>query len=310
MIGIDQSVVTLAPPAIAPQPTAQDRLWYWRGWRIRYRYWQPPMVVARGQMPLVLVHGFGASLEQWRANGAVLAQDRPVYGVDLLGFGGSEKAAAPFSAALWAAQVGDFCRQVVGDRPVLLGGHSLGSLVALTVAIAEPQRCQALWLITLPAAPGDLFPPWVTALSQPMERLFANPLLIRPLFYGVRRPGILRAALRGIYRVPSRVDRELVEMFAAPPRDRGAARTLCHLVRARSQPTFTPLTKELLAQLSQPTLVLWGQADQVIPLSWGQQIPALTPQVTLQVVPGGHCCFDEYPEAVNGAIRQWCRTHG
>ena len=55
-----------------------------------------------------------------------------------------------------------------------------------------------------------------------------------------------------------------------------------------------------------PTLLLWGQADQVIPLAWGQQIAPLSPLLTLQVIPNlGHCAYDEEPTLINQQILAW-----
>jgi pimeloyl-ACP methyl ester carboxylesterase len=56
-----------------------------------------------------------------------------VYAIDLLGFGGSEKALLDYSIELWAEQVVDFCQEFV-ETPVTLVGNSIGSLVSLEAA--------------------------------------------------------------------------------------------------------------------------------------------------------------------------------
>jgi pimeloyl-ACP methyl ester carboxylesterase len=227
----------------------------------------------------------------------------------LLGFGGSQKAATTFGTDLWVAQVHDFWTRWLGQRPMVLVGHSLGALVALTTAIAHPQAVQRLVLLTLPAAREELMPAWADALARPVERLFSTPLLIRPLFYWARRRRFIRAALKGIYQVPERVDGALVEQFVAPTHDRGAARTLCYLVQSRTGEAFTPATQTLVRQLRQPTLMLWGDRDRVIPLTWGQQLVPLSDQLTLQVIPkAGHCLYDEYPDVINQHIQRWLAT--
>ena len=69
-----------------------QRDWMWRGWKIHYSY-QPQKQVINGQQnpPLILLHGFGASLKHWRNNVQFVAQNHPVYTIDLLGFGNSQK---------------------------------------------------------------------------------------------------------------------------------------------------------------------------------------------------------------------------
>ncbi|MEM8808955.1 MAG: alpha/beta fold hydrolase [Cyanobacteria bacterium P01_G01_bin.38] len=282
-----------------------QRLWIWRGWRIRYTYLMPDDPTARAATPLLLVHGFGASLEQWRHNLVALSQQRPVYALDLLGFGGSQKPATMLGAQVWQAQVFGFWQIVIG-QPVILMGHSLGALVALTSAAGHPQMVARLIMLTLPLARQELVSGWLDRLSRGVESLFASPLLLRPLFQVVRQPWFLRSALRKVYRQPERVDEELVAAFARPTCDRGAARTLCYLVRSRTSADFSPTTHDLIKQLQIPILLLWGTADTIIPIRWAEQMVSLNPQLTFQGIEGGgHCLYDESPEAVHDAIADW-----
>lgn len=285
-----------------------QHVWYWRGWRIRYTVLRPPTPAAQQQTPLLLLHGFGANFNQWRDNLLPLSQHRPVYAVDFLGFGGSEKAIAQYGTHLWSTQVFEFWQTFIG-QPVVLLGHSLGALVALTTAIAHPGMAERLILLTLPAARQELVAGWLDTLSRTVEGVFATPLLMRPLFSLVRRPAFLRQALRGIYLDPSRVDEELVATFALPPQERGAARTLCYLVRSRTAPDFSPITHDLIEALQIPTLLLWGEQDRVIPSAWGEKIASLNPLLTFQrVSQAGHCFFDEQPEWTNQVIEIWLQS--
>ncbi|WP_204139709.1 alpha/beta fold hydrolase [Halomicronema sp. CCY15110] len=296
--------MTLAVPTFTEPPMAQHRYWYWRGWRIRYLV-MPARSPQVELPPLLLLHGFGASLAQWRDNLPELAQNRTVYALDLLGFGDSQKAATIFNTDLWSAQVQAFWQAWIG-QPVALVGHSLGALVALHTAVKTPEMVERLVLLTLPAAREELLSGWIEAVSRGAERLFSTPLLIRPIFQIFRRPGVIRGALRGIYQERDRVDEALVQQFVQPTADRGAARTLCYLVRSRTEIQFTPETKQLVPQLTMPTLLLWGEADRVIPLAWGRQLAPLNSQVTLQVIPNlGHCAYDEDPALINRLILAW-----
>ena len=90
--------------------------------------------------------GFGASLDYYRKQYDVFSKEGYcVYGLDLLGFGGSEKVVRPrgdtYSARLWAKQVIDFYVDVVKaqsksrQKLPILGGNSIGSRVALEAAL-------------------------------------------------------------------------------------------------------------------------------------------------------------------------------
>lgn len=293
--------------AIAPSKLGHQRIWYWRGWRVRYSFLMPEDPAAQENVPLLLLHGFGASLNQWRDNLVELSQHHPVYTLDFLGFGASEKTAAAYGTRLWSAQVFEFWRTFIG-QPVVLMGHSLGALVGLTSAIAHPEMVSRLVMFTLPAARQELVSGWVDTLSRTVESVFSTPLLMRPLFLFVRRPTFLKRVLRSIYLDPSRVDDELVAHFAEPPTERGAARTLCYLVRSRTEADFSASTQELVAALQVPALLIWGAKDRVVSPAWAEKLTPLNPHLDCRVIPeGGHCLFDEKPAEVNRLVLDWVR---
>jgi pimeloyl-ACP methyl ester carboxylesterase len=257
--------------------------------------------------PILLIHGFGANLNQWRHNLPALSAVAPVYAIDLLGFGDAEKAAASYGATLWAEQGADFIRHIIG-QPVNLVGHSLGALVALTLAHREPDWVRQLLLITVPtpASREDLVAGWVADLGRTVEHWVASPLLLRPLLWLVRRRTFLERALRGIYTRPNAVDEELIDTFALPSQQRGSARTLCYLVNARSDTDFSPSVQGMLAALTHPTLLLWGQRDRVIPPRFAVGLADLSPHIQLRYLPEvGHCLYDEDPDTFNQVVIQW-----
>ena len=285
-----------------------QRFGYWRGWRIRYTYIRPDDPVAQKRVPMLLIHGFGANLEQWRSNLNVWGQHRPVYALDLLGFGHSQKAAVVLGAEIWQEQVYDFWQAVIG-QPVILVGHSLGALVTLTAAVRHPDMANRLILLTLPLARQELVSGWIDRLARGVESLFATPLLLRPLFTLMRQPGVIRRVLMRIYQRPELVNDDLIELFTRPTLERGAARTLCYLVKSRTKAEFSDITANLLQQLSIPVLLLWGMQDNILPIRWANQILASDPQITYRAIAGtGHCLYDESSEEVDKIIRIWLET--
>ena len=120
----------------AKAPWRDGTFWTWRGMPVRYAAINPD---GKGS-PLLLVHGFGASLEHWRDNAEGLAKDRPVYVIDLLGFGFSAQPAIPLTfnrwgGHVWASQIVDFISEVIlpasAEKRVVVAGNSLGGYSAL-----------------------------------------------------------------------------------------------------------------------------------------------------------------------------------
>ena len=107
------------------------RYWRWKGFLVRYSRNPGARSGACGrgaideQRPaLVLVHGFGASSDQWnRLIGRLDKYD--VWAIDLLGFGHSEKPTISYTQFLWEDVVRDFVLECVG-RPAVLAGNSIG----------------------------------------------------------------------------------------------------------------------------------------------------------------------------------------
>jgi Alpha/beta hydrolase family len=127
----------------------------WRGHAINYRASGPP----NGQQVL-LVHGFGASIQHWRKNWSALeGAGCRVFALDLLGFGASAKpdlGIGGYCLELWRDLCVDFIRQYgrKEDQLVLIG-NSIGSLVSLMTAVELPERVKGLCLIS---CPGGMVP--------------------------------------------------------------------------------------------------------------------------------------------------------
>ncbi|PZO20205.1 MAG: alpha/beta hydrolase [Leptolyngbya foveolarum] len=281
----------------------EQRFWYWRGWRIRYTHLAETPGTEH-ETPFLLLHGAGSSLEQWRENLTALAKERPVYAMDLLGFGGSQKVAAELNTDLWVAQTAAFCQSFL-RRPVILMGHSLGALVALQMTTSYPEQVSRLVMLTLPAARQELAGS-AAKIGAVVERWFASPLLIRPLFWIARSPKTIRKVLKALSQDPTRVDDELIDSFVRPTQDRGAARMFCYLVKSRTSDNFSPLTRDLIPLVNVPTLLIWGKSDRVIPIAWGQYVNRLNPQLTfVEVDNAGHFFYDEGAVDLHNLIDQW-----
>ena len=120
-----------AAPAAAPKPPPAPsgpspprpwatHTWAWRGHRINY-------ATAGCGAPVLLVHGFGASLGHYRRTiPALAAAGHKVYAIDLLGFGASDKPLLKeeggYTIELWADLVADFAREFCGANG---GGESV-----------------------------------------------------------------------------------------------------------------------------------------------------------------------------------------
>lgn len=288
------------------QRVGSQRDWVWRGWQTRYTYVLPTQS-AKSATTLILLHGFGTSIGHWRHNLTVLSQSHPVYALDMLGFGASEKAVARYNVSLWVEQVYDFWRTFIG-QPVVLVGNSIGSLVCLAAAAAHPDMVKGMVMMSLPdpSVEEEMIPPPLRSLVAGIKSIVASPLVLKTFFYWVRGRGRVRSWAALAYANPEAITDELVDILVGPAQDRGSAQAFCAILKAMTSSNFGPSVKSLLPNLKIPMLLIWGGQDRMVPRSLACQFRQYNPNLeVIELENAGHCPHDECPEQVNQMILDW-----
>lgn len=287
--------------AIATSPF-EKLSWTWRDYQICYT------VVGSGQ-PLVLIHGFGASIGHWRKNIPVLAAaGYQVFAIDLLGLGASDKPAIAYSIELWQEMLQDFWQAQI-QTPAVWVGNSIGGLLCLTMLADHPETARGGVLLNaaggLNHRPDELNPPLRLVMGM-FNQLVRSPLGTF-VFNQVRRKSSIRNSLRQVYRDSAAITDDLVDLLYEPSCAPGAAAVFAAILTAPPGPSPT----ELLPKIKAPLLVLWGEADPWTPITAATiyQTLAQTHPVQFVSIPDtGHCPHDERPEVVNSLILAWLQT--
>jgi pimeloyl-ACP methyl ester carboxylesterase len=275
--------------------------WNWRGHQIKYA------VSGEGQ-PLLLIHGFGASIDHWRKNIPVLAAGGyRVYAIDLLGFGGSDKAPIDYSMELWEELVVDFWHEYINE-PTIFVGNSIGALLSLMLVAHHPEISAGSVLINC-AGGLNHRPDELNFLLRNVMAIFTNivasPAFGQLLFDRVRQKSNIRKSLYQVYPRREAVTDELIDILYQPACDRGAQQVFASILTAPPGPT----PESLLSQVTKPLLVLWGEKDPWTPIKGAkvyQELAAQGQDIKVVSIPNaGHCPHDEYPEVVNPAILEW-----
>jgi pimeloyl-ACP methyl ester carboxylesterase len=308
------------------QRIGTQRDWVWRGWQTRYTYLRPnkpgwsrylgpiepevSVALQSQETPIILLHGFGASIGHWRQNLGQLAENHTVYALDLLGFGASQKAPLNYDVSVWVDQVYDFWQTFV-RKPVVLVGNSIGSLICLAAAATHPDMVAGIVMISLPdpSVRAEAVPAWLLPAIEAIEGIFVSPAILRTLFYFARKPSFVRRWVAFAYSNPEAVTDELVEILSGPAGDRGAARAFCALFKAVGSSRFSPGVKTVLPNLTIPMLLIWGRQDRMIPPRFARphQFVECNPNYVqlVELDNAGHCPHDECPEKVNQEILNW-----
>ena len=288
------------------QRIGHQRELIWRGWQTRYSYLKAPTDSDSAKPPLVLVHGFGASIEHWRNNIPVLANQHSVYALDLLGFGASRKARTDYTIDLWVEQLHDWWQTII-QQPVILIGNSIGSLVCMNAAAKYPEMAKGLVMVSLPDAAErekSLVP--LQSVATTIESILASPWLIRNILKIFRRPTVINRLAKLAYEDKTAINDELVQILSNPAYDEGADWTFYRLFRGVRTPGYAVAVSEVLPQLQLPILLIWGKCDRVVPPKFASLYASLNPQIELIELPKvGHCPHDENPDQFNQIILNW-----
>ena len=303
MIGVFINLHKVVVAQLGTSSTFEKQIWDWRGYPIQYT------VVGTGK-PLLLIHGFGASLGHWRKNIPALAEGGyQVYAIDLLGFGGSAKPALDYSLELWQELIFDFWQAHI-QQPTVFVGNSIGGLLCLMVLANHPEMAAGGVLLNCAGGmnhrPGELNPVLRSVMAT-FTYLVKSPRFGPFVFNQIRQKHRIKRTLTQVYRNREAITDELVDMLYAPSCDEGAQKVFASVLTAPPGPS--PV--ELLPKVQAPLLVLWGEDDPWTPIAAAKIYREFAETHPAKVVPvpqTGHCPHDDRPEVVNPLILEWLAT--
>lgn len=293
--------MTATTQQLQTQDSFEKHFWNWQGYKIQYT------VMGTGR-PLLLVHGFGASIGHWRKNIPILAAaGYQVFAIDLLGFGASDKPPLNYTVETWVELLKDFWTAHI-QEPAVFIGNSIGALISLTVVTKHPEISAGGVLINsaggLSHRPHELNPPLRIVMAA-FNKIVGHPITGKFVFNRIRQKSQIRRTLYQVYRNREAVTDELVDLLYAPSCDPGAQKVFASILAA--PPGSSPV--ELLPLVERPLLVIWGADDPWTPIT-GAKIyeQARENGKEIKIIPiadAGHCPHDEVPDVVNREIVDW-----
>lgn len=248
--------------------------------------------------PVVLLHGFGASAYSWRKVIPALARGHRVVAIDLNGFGYTQrpKDAASYTREGQAKLVLDTL-DALGIARAHFVGHSYGGGITLYLASRHPERFRSMVLVDSSA------PTYANDRRSPAARLrLLDALYVRAV---ALRPGAVRKALLRSFWDDSKVTPGLVRAYA----DRVAVEGVGDAFYGLTAPA-PPGAPVELEKIAIPSLVVWGDHDELIAPAAGRQAAARLPHSKFVLIENcGHLPMEEQPEALLGAVLPFLERH-
>jgi pimeloyl-ACP methyl ester carboxylesterase len=238
--------------------------------------------------PIVLLHGTSSSLHTWDAWVRALASHRRVVRLDLPGFGLTGRAPDRDYRVTRYARVVTSLMDQLGIARADLAGNSLGGRVAAVVALDHPDRVRKLVLVDAAGLSGQR-PPSIFRLAR-------TPIVNRLLTVVTPRFLVKNNVLE-VYGDPSRVDDVLIDRYERLLRAEGNRNALLDRLNGPPDPDLDDRLKEIRA----PVLLLWGERDRWIPVSFGERFRDGIAGSRLVVIRGaGHVPMEESPDETVG----------
>ncbi len=237
---------------------------------------------------VVLLHGYGESLVAWRGVFDQLTGRYHVVALDLPGSGESEKPDSGYSLPDMTGRLKDFLTRNT-EGPLFLVGHSMGGELAASLALAMPRRVRALVLIA--PAGYDLAGGLADGGVSPAQQTLAGwALTARSHLIPDRDPAWVRD--------PAEISE----------RDRSDTAYRRAMEATLREFDFRAL-RGRLAEIRQPTLLIWGRLDPLIPYRVGGEIRRQIPCAGMVTLDNAwHRPHVEQPDEVAAAVLRFLRA--
>lgn len=259
-----------------------------------------------GSQTILLIHGLGTYAKGWIKNIAALAEYNRVIAVDLPGYGKSDKGYYKYTMDFYAQIITELMDKLDINKAIVVG-HSMGGQIAITMALDYSDQVEKLILIS-PAGferftdgEGD----WLIGVMTP-DLVKDTP--IRAIDTNLRYT---------FYETPQEAEfliTERIQLRGALDFDR-----YCYAVSKNVQAMIDGYVYDRLDQISQPTLILWGENDELIPnrflhAGWTKDIAKIGEKEipnnkTILFSKCGHFVQFEKPEETNQAIIEFIRMN-
>ena len=264
------------------EQTVPQRMTYVNGYGIRYLDYGYRSHKSENYKFLILLHGLGASAERWLPIAPTLSKYFRVIVPDIIGFGYSDKPTVEYTMDFFIEFFEEFIENMHIHRPIVIGS-SFGGYLATEFAIRFSNRVEKLVL----AAPAGMMRSSTNVLDQ----------YIMAALYPTYE-NALRAFMDMAYD-PSIVTDDTVRDFINRMRLPNAKYAfMSTLLGIRDSP-------RLLGRLSKiqvPTLLVWGDSDNMIPLQYSKEYNEIPGSNLVILKDCGHTPFIEKPTIFSQTI--------
>ena len=262
----------------------------------------------------VCVHGLGGSFVNWMALAPLLMDRYRVVAPDLAGHGLTPITGRKADIRSNRRLLDGFIRSVSPDKPVALIGNSMGGMLSILQTSRRPETVERLVLVD-PAVPpprnrprGD---PRFLASFAAMATPFVGERLLARRGQKMTPAAVVAQTLELVCADPRRVDPELIRESERLAAQRAGKPELDHAFLSAARSLAGVIARpgrylDAITTITQPTLLLFGAKDRLVPIAAGKAIAARRPDWRFDVNPDlGHVPQIEDPAWTAAQILDW-----
>ncbi len=237
-------------------------------------------------LTVVLLHGLASSLHTWEGWVKMLADRYRVVTLDLPGHGLTGRTIEDQYDRLEMVAAITAVVDHLGLERFVIGGNSMGGEMAMAYTLAHPERVIGLILVNSAGLRRRS-----SSQQVPIGFRIAQISWVRPLVRHVTPRALIARSVAAVYADPDRLTPEVVDRYWKLLRMEGSRLALMKRFAVMVEEASLPVER-----IKQPTLVLWGREDRLIPLTIGEVLTQRLQHARLVVLDGlGHVPQEEDP---------------
>lgn len=235
-------------------------------------------------IPIVLIHGTGASLHTWNVWTEKLKKTHRVIRLDLPAYGltGPNKN-HDYSSKYYISFLHDFLRKL-NVKSCYMAGNSLGGKITWDYALQYPNEINKMILIDAAGYPSK-------KLGGALVFKLAQLPYIKHIFTKVTPKFIIEKSMLDVYGDDSKVNQQLIDQYHDMARREGNREAFVSRTKIKFDENY-----KRISEIKTPTLLLWGELDNWITIDNAYQFQKDLPNDTLIIYKGvGHIPMEEIP---------------
>ncbi len=248
--------------------------------------------------PLVLIHGTSSSLLTWDSSARILQKQHRIIRLDLPGYGiTGPNPEREYGFDYYTTFLDSFLNRLQ-VKHCTLAGNSLGGGIVWNYTLVYPEKVSKLILVDAVGFTSS------TKSNGALGFKLAQMPVMNQLLKVITPKFLVKKSLEDVYGDKTKVTTVLVDQYYDMLLRTGNRQAILD----RMQKGFESNNSEKMKEIKTPTLIIWGEKDQLIPVDCAYLFKKSIVNSELEILKGvGHVPMEESPEKFSQLVDQFLK---